>query len=925
MSGLRRGRVLLNSWHTALRVGLRETRRARGRSALVVAMIAVPVLALSFAAVTYDMFTLTQAEELDRRLGGADAEVTWVTDSPITQDVGGNGWSDDVSVSSRPTIGLGPPAMATSDMVAALLPPGSRLIPLDLSSVARVSTDAASHRIDVRRFDATDPLARGLVVPLAGRLPTGPDELALTRDAARRFRVGIGDRIDVEEIGQPLVVGLVEFPDNLGEAALAWPRTDANPARTWLVGVPGQLDWALVRQLNRHGVLVASRSVVLAEPTATARDGMLPEPGDNREVLSFGVLAGGLGLLEVVLLAGPAFAVGARRRRRDLALVAANGGTLAQLRRIVLADGIVLGVTGALVGTVLGVTVAVVGRPLVEEYVAASRAGGYRFNPTALLTIAGLAVAAGVLACLVPAYSAARQDVVETLNGRRGVVRSRRRWLVTGLVLAGAGGGTAAYGATRVNSDLILTGLVLGELGLVLCTPSLVGVLARLGRLLPPAPRIALRDTARNRAAAAPAISAVMAAVAGSVALGCYIASEDARSMTLRQPVVPMGYVSVSYDIPMADTDPVPAGRVAEVARRSGLAVAEVAPIREPGCPAEIPSPARSGTSPQASATRYCTLTVQIPPERWCPYLPEGVLTRREQRLALADPRCAEPPNLYYSPVATDVVDDGTALPLLTGAHGDDLRRARATLAAGGVVVTDPRQLRDGTVTVEVTRLLDGVAEPSPTVTVTLPGHLLTTGISAPRAFYSPAALARTGLAAQPWGYIVATDAVPNADVQERFATAVRRLAPDLQVDVERGATSSDRPTLVVLAIAAGTITIGAAAIATGLAAADGRADLTTLAAVGAAPRMRRSLSLSQSGVIAGLGSLLGIGAGLGAGFAILAALNQTYATTWPTPAPYPVTVPWPTLGILFLVPVVAMLGAGLLTRSRLPIERRRD
>jgi putative ABC transport system permease protein len=124
--------------------------------------------------------------------------------------------------------------------------------------------------------------------------------------------------------------------------------------------------------------------------------------------------------------------------------------------------------------------------------------------------------------------------------------------------------------------------------------------------------------------------------------------------------------------------------------------------------------------------------------------------------------------------------------------------------------------------------------------------------------------------------------------------------------------------------VVAGVITLGAAATATGLAAADGRADLSTLAAVGAAPRVRRGLSLSQSGVIAGLGSLLGALAGLGGAIAVLFALNRGYADMWPAPTPYPVTVPWINLGVaLLLVPVVAMLGAGLLTRSRLPIERR--
>src|SRR5258705_3851164 len=90
----------------------------------------------------------------------------------------------------------------------------------------------------------------------------------------------------------------------------------------------------------------------------------------------------------------------------------------------------------------------------------------------------------------------------------------------------------------------MLAGLSVGELGLVLGTPALVGLIARIGRVLPLAPRIALRDAARNRAAAAPAISAVMAAVAGSVALGLYFDSTNAQQRSLYRAQIPEGYVN---------------------------------------------------------------------------------------------------------------------------------------------------------------------------------------------------------------------------------------------------------------------------------------------------------------------------------------------------------------------------------------------
>jgi putative ABC transport system permease protein len=76
--------------------------------------------------------------------------------------------------------------------------------------------------------------------------------------------------------------------------------------------------------------------------------------------------------------------------------------------------------------------------------------------------------------------------------------------------------------------------------------------------------------------------------------------------------------------------------------------------------------------------------------------------------------------------------------------------------------------------------------------------------------------------------------------------------------------------------------------------------------------------------VIAGIGTVLGLGVGVGGALALITAINRsTNMRMWPIPKELPLVVPWQQLAIAAVVPLIAMLGAGLLTRSRLPIERR--
>ncbi|MFI7660741.1 FtsX-like permease family protein [Micromonospora parva] len=898
--GRRRFAELTGSWRAALRIARRESRRSRRRTILVLAMIAMPVAALAFLAASYDMAELTPQERVDRRLGVADAQLQWIADAPVGQDEWGEGW---YSTDGKP------PSKVTAAQMTALLGPGSRVtemrprVPLTLRGPHRDEV------VNGRVLDLTDPLARGLVRFRAGRAPQQPGEVAVSPVALRRFDLRLGHAVATADGSRAYtVVGVVEFPDDLGPVVAlhpgAVPATGPETDSVWLADLPGRVDDELVSRLNDRGVVVTARHLV-GSPSATERTWLGSIRQRDANDLSTGVLIAGLGLLEVILLVGPAFAVGVRRRRRDLALVAVAGGDAAQLRRVVLADGVVLGVLGAAVGLVVGVGAAFAGRPLVEQYVFSARFGGYRCWPTALALLAGVAVLAGVLAALAPAWTAARQDVSAGLAGRRTPAKSQGPWLALGLTLVAGGAGLAAFGATRTSPAVILTGLILGELGLVCCAPTLLGVLARLGRVLPLAPRIALRDASRNRAAAAPAICAVMAAVASSVALGGYLASDGARDARAYQPALPTGHVLVN---PIGSAQQPTLAQVTDAARDQ-FGVDAVAPLQTPGC--------------AAAETGYCDVTPVLPPNEVCPWQPGDQLSDSQRQQARADRRCQIREVDYLSGYVQAAVDDGTALPLLTGVDQVTAAAATAVLRAGGVVVTDPRYLHDGLVTVRVSEAETGPDQPL--AVRDLPGYAMPRAIGQSRLLLSTTAARQLGLGWSTTGWVIGTTTPPDEDQQARFAAALRPFGT-LSLGVEYGGAPRDiSPLLLLLAAAAGLITVGAAGIATALAAAEGRAELTTLAAVGAAPAVRRLLAICQAGVIAGLGSVLGIVAGLGTAAIVLVSVNRQYAGDWPVPDPYPFLVPWPTLGVLVLVPVVAMLGAGLFTRARLPIERRLD
>jgi putative ABC transport system permease protein len=484
----------VSSWKAALRLARRDAWRHKGRSILVLVMIALPVLAVSAADVVYLTNDVDSVESLDRRLGSSDARITAPPDAgKVIQDF------DDEAGASW---GGGSSAALTLETVRETL---GRDVPATevREGGVRVDTERGVVDAEATELDVASALVDGLFRVASGRWPESDGE-AVVNAAMAEKGFAVGSELTIDDGPTLAVVGIAEstgsrnYPrvvSGLGDLAV---ETHGN--HRWLIG-GGPVSWDEVRALNQLGGFVLSRAVIENPPPDSERPAEIRqwESGVDEAWIAVVVLVVVMALLEVVLLAGPAFAVGARSQARTLALMAASGGTPKQSRRVILAGGVVLGGTAAAIGVLLGVVVGWALLPVVQHF-SDTWLGPFEVSPLHLALVATFGLLSAFLASVVPAWIASRQDVVAVLAGRRGDRKPSLRSPLLGLLLVGAGIAGSVFGATSSGdaSVAIAGSAVVAVLGMILLVPVVVATLARLGRGLPLVARYAVRDAAHQ-------------------------------------------------------------------------------------------------------------------------------------------------------------------------------------------------------------------------------------------------------------------------------------------------------------------------------------------------------------------------------------------------------------------------------------------
>lgn len=946
------------AFRVALRMARRDIGRHRGRSFLIILLIMLPVAGMTGAVTLFQSSQETASERVQYQLGAAQARFRAVptVNGTMVQDP-----VDDTRVS--PTNWDRDPEFTPKDP-RDLLPAGSTVLTestLDLTA----ESGAAEVPLVGRAVDALAPAFAGKYTLLDGREPRTDAEVLVSPGLLDRFGLVLGDDLatsagtlvlvgtlrdaaysDSNSIvylkpGQSGTEGQVPAGSAPGAGAAA-----VEPTLYYLVG-GRPVTWSQVREANAAGVAVLSRTVALNPPPEDQRGtkGTPVEYSGSTPVSAYvtGAFLGALALLEVGLLAGAAFAVGAKGQVRELALLAASGAETPTIRSVVMAAALWLGGIAVAAGAATGLAAAAV-VVFVARLNGSVRFPG--FHPDTLLTVAAMAMgfAACVLAATGPSRQVARQAVLGALKSGRAPATAGRVPAVLGIVLLG--GATAALvagswlAASSEDPDVfvsrtpaiawfLLGGAILGVVALVLLTGNVVAFLARRAGRLPLAARMAARDSARNRSRTVPAVAAVLAAATLASASMVLASSQQANeqenhywSALKNQATVPLlAGQPMLADGTMPEPQEVDPAAVAAALDGAMDTVEWTRVLRTPAIRNCEMRPELADASPAQTATSSCLqYSLAVPAGNECPK------TAGQRVLDPEDWRCQGAMRPYANSGSAGSIVVGTVDDVEHLLGKRPTAEVREALADGGMVVTNPVFVRDGRVDLvaqDVRKPLTGVANAEAFQgyqeegRTNLPAAVLEPDVEVPYyGIVSPAAAAGAGMRTEDGALLVQLSDYPDAATADKASSALATVYGNQYTSlyVERGAERDSSLMLWSIVGLGALITLSAAGITTGLSMADARKDHVTLAGVGAAPRLRKALAGSQALMTAGIGTVLGSAAGVIPAVLVVTGTGLAQAAV----------VPWLQLGALLLaVPLTGAVLAWLFTRAKLPVSRR--
>ncbi len=947
-------------WRVALRMARRDVRRHRGRSILITVMVGLPVLLLVAGSTLWFSEDLNTAERLPLQLGQSQGYLVGPQDHQLRQlldpTMGYGVGSGDAPSPPQPVPGFGPGNEA--DALGELVGGSVHAI---TSAGGAVRIDGRLVRVSILGVDATTPEKARLVTPrvslTSGRWPSRPGEVLVTPVGAASGLPTSGTfqlRTDGSGAEDPhtqtvTVVGT-------GRGFQTWGGAQVQPVEVittpfprsaievqWLVERNSPITWPEIEQLNRYGIGVYSRYVILHPETARLPQGYGP-PDSTSALYVVGAATLGL-LLLTSLLAGPAFAVSAARQRRTLALAASNGATTAQLRRSVLAQALVLGVLSSLLGAAAGLVAGVAGAVIVGAWKPWHFFGPLEVPWAAVTIVAGAGVLSSVIAALIPSRGLARLDIVAVMRGLAVSPRLRRRVPVVGAVLAGIGVAAVLFASFRYENTyffVFLGGVLLIVVGALLMVPLVLALGARLAQRLPLATRMAAREAGRLRGRATPTVAAIMAGAAVLTTACIALQADTLRQAANYRPTLAPGQAllngpggpDTTAELTAAIHQVEPSIQALNLQSLSGDGQSTIALTAVPaGC--TLTETIKTNDS---SVNTDITISVDQPP-RCAALSTAGTLPGSALQAADLDEIASV---LDLTPTQRNALANG-AIAVLDPDAAKELPRQTQWHNTEAVDVNQLRPVdipvSDGTVTLSRYRVtpttpggggtVDEQAEDAVRLPVVTIGHsqwvrAIVTWSGGPGALISTQTAEKLHLRASPNATILRGDGPITVEQEQRIADAVTGISADATVHVERGFQRSDALIISIVIAVISLVILVATLIATALGQAEAAPLLGTLAAVGATRGTRRAMAAAQAAYLALLGAFLGLTVGIAPGIAISRLITATYTDNGMDLSTVVIDIPW--LQILLPVLLVPLVAAALAWVSirRAPMVTRR-
>ena len=927
------------SWRVALRMAVRDVRRHRGRSVLVLVMVAVPTGLLvglsSFAASE----SASAADRIPLALGTAQALLTGPDPAPVLQGADPDEAMMTGTPESAPRAKTVPgldvdTSLGGADNVAAIsrLTGGDveRLGQLDMRHVMGKRSRAVSMLV-------LDP-SRGLgekATLVSGRWARTATEVVVTPYGIDRGMpasgtatlTSQGKEYPVTVVGVAHVFnGWGGMPDAVSPQPVA---TDSLYTWQWLVFRDAPVTYAEVRRLNEYGFRVSSADVLRHPPAVSELPPQLRTVGTSQADQMRVMVAVGAVMLFLVttLLVAPAFAVSAARQRRTLALAASNGAETRQLRRKVLAQAVVLGALSAVASAAIALALLRIGLLWWVHHEPWTGHRYFKVPVLAVLFIVVCSVVSAMVAAMIPAARLGRLDIVGVMRGQSVSPGLGRVVPAIGLVLA-VGGGAALMWAVRAGQrelTIAAAGVTL-TLGALMLVPLLLVTAGRMARPLSVAARMATRDAARHRSRSVPTVAAIMA---GTIALTMFsigLASDTEQRQREYQPQAPLGEGLLQY---YPDVDPNSADQSPEPSREAVRALLQRVAPHLVGVPLGMAQFSGAGAS-DGDPVPFLSI---VPPG--CS--PADTLTGAPATPDAAGKVMGETPapgTLFCNLVGSTGMRQIGILPAADIARAGHLdARQRDVLTAGGILVQDQRLVRDGAVVVATGSLrLDtsGAMKASgpsatrsmPAITGATPFNGLGVG-----AFVTPDTAQQLGWPVYTQSLLIRSADGPISSLDEHnLAEAV---GDEGSAYVERGFQREDRLVMAALFGGFALLLLIVTLISTALSLSEQRADLGTFAAVGATRGTRRRLAAAQAMVVGLIGALVGIAVGLVPGVALtypLTGVVWDQATGVERHVDPTIVIPWLPLSLVVLgVPVLAGLLSAAAVRTAPVMTRRRD